>query len=423
MGQPARPKKGMKKHRRPLVVKVTKKESARVSDLETRVVGALKREAEALMQRTATSEILRVISSSPTDVQPVFEAIAASARRLCDAFHTAVLTYDGSLVHLAAVDQVSPERADQLRRAFPLAPSRSSASTRAILYRQVVQVPDVLEDPEYALATAAAAAGFRSVVSVPMLRDGHPIGAIVVTSPMPGLFPDNQVALLKTFADQAVIAIENVRLFKELETRNRDLTESLEQQTATGESLRVIRRSPTDIQPVLDTVAESAARLCAAVDSAIWLREGDRLRIAAHHGAIPAQSTLPLVRGTSNGRTLLEGRTVHIADMQAEADEFPEGSKNARLMGHRTILCVPLMREGVAIGTLQLRRVEARLFTDRQVALLETFADQAVIAIENVRLFTELEARNRDLTESLEQQTATAEILRVISRSPTDVQP
>src|SRR5262249_55644043 len=147
------------------------------------------------------------------------------------------------------------------------------------------------------------------------------------------------------------------------------------------------------------------------------------LRLAAHHGPIQVQPTLPLVRGTSNGRAILDGRTVHVTDMQAEVDEFPEGSRNARLMGHRTILCVPLLREGIALGTIHLRRTEAQPFTDRQVALLETFADQAVIAIENVRLFTELEARNGALAESLEQQTATSDILRVISRSPTDVQP
>jgi PAS domain S-box-containing protein len=372
---------------------------------------------------TATSEILRVISSSPTDTQPVFDSIAASARRLCDGFNAAVLTYDGSLVHLAALDQVNPEGADRLRRAFPMAPSRASSATRAILYRDIVQVVDVLEDREYLLAPAAQAAGFRSVVSVPMLREGNPIGTLTVTRALPGLFPESQIELLKTFADQAVIAIENVRLFKELEARNRDLTETLEQQTATSEVLRVISRSPTDIQPVLDTVAESAARLCDSFDVVIWRRDGDRLLLAAHHGPIPAHSTLPLIRGMSNGRAVLDGRTVHVSDIQREGDEFPEGSENARRVGHRTILAVPLMRGGAAIGTIQLRRTEARLFTERQVALLETFADQAVIAIENVRLFKELETRNRDLTETLEQQTATSEILRVISSSPTNVRP
>src|SRR6266567_2148222 len=213
------------------------------------------------------------------------------------------------------------------------------------------------------------------------------------------------------------------------------LSEALEQQTATSEILSVISRSPTDIQPVLDTVVESAARLCEAYDANIVLRRDNRLVLAAHHGRIHDASaiaralgtiggfTLSLDRGTLGGRTVLDARTVHIADVQVEAEEFPEASENARRLGFHTMLSVPLMREGVAIGAIQLPRTEVRLFTERQVALLKTFADQAVIAIENVRLFKELEARNRDLTEALEQQTATSEILRVISRSQTDVQP
>ena len=205
-----------------------------------------------------------------------------------------------------------------------------------------------------------------------------------------------------------------------LQAGNRELAEAQEQQTATAEILRVISSAPTHLQAVLDTVAESATRLCKSSDAEIFRREGDRLVKVAHHGPIPSgpigEFTIPLVRGTANGRSVLDERTVHVADLQAEVDEFPEGSAVARRLGHRTNLSVPLMREGVAIGTICLRRTEVELFTERQVAMLQIFADQAVIAIENVRLFNETK-------EALEQQTATAEILRVISSSPTDVQP
>jgi two-component system, NtrC family, sensor kinase len=204
------------------------------------------------------------------------------------------------------------------------------------------------------------------------------------------------------------------------------LVEALEQQAATSEILRVIRSSPSNVQPVFDAVAESAARLCESFDSAVWRREGDRLILVAHHGAIPqtgSESFLPLVRGTVGGRSVLDGRTVHIADIQTEGDKFPNTSENARRQGYRTILSVPLMREGVAIGAIVLRRAETRLFSERQIALLQTFADQAVIAIENVRLFEEEQQRTHDLSDSLQQQTATADVLRVISSSPGELEP
>ena len=381
---------------------------------------------ETLEQQTATGEILHVISSSPTDVQPVFDTIVRSAVRLCDGLFGGVSTFDGELIHVVAVYNYTPEALATVQRMYPTRPTRQQLLGRAILTGTAAHVPDVLSDSEFT-PDVALAAGWRGAIAVPMLREGQPIGAILVTRAEEGPFSDRQIELLKTFADQAVIATENVRLFKELEARNRDLTEALTQQTAISEILRVISSSPTDIQPVLATVAESATGLCEAFDAAIFLQDGGRLRLVEHRGPIPygtvGEFTVPLVRGLVTGRAVLEGRTLHVADLHAEALEFPEGSESARQWGHRTALSVPLMREGNAIGAIVLRRTEVRRFTDRQVTLLQTFADQAVIAIENVRLFKELEARNRDLTETLEQQTATGEILSVISSSPTDVQP
>jgi GAF domain-containing protein len=387
---------------------------------------------EALERQTATSEILRVIASSPTDIQPVLDAVAENAARVCGADDALIFRIEGNLLRRVAHHGSIPSDAV----VEPFAISRQTVSGRVVLERRTLHIEDVvpLLDTEFPASRARIIAdGSRTVVVTPLLREGAPIGVIYIRRTDVRSFSDKQITLLQTFADQAVIAIENVRLFTELQTSNRELTTALDTQTATSDILRVISRSPTDVQPVFDALAESAARLCESFDSTIWRQEGDRLRLVAHHGGIPqtgSESFLPLVRGTVGGRSVLDGQTVHIADIQSEGDEFPESSEFARRQGYRTILSVPLMREGVAIGSISLRRTEVRLFGERQVALLQTFADQAVIAIENVRLFTELQEKNRALTrahaqvtESLEQQTATAEILRVISSSPTDVQP
>jgi len=383
---------------------------------------------EALEQQTATSEILRVISRSQTDVQPVFETIAAAALRLCRASSANLLTFDGELLHVAALANVNAESEDAFRRFYPRRPSRDTAVTRAVLTRSVVAIPDILDDPEYAMQAASLAAGFRSVLGIPLLREGVPIGAIAIGRPEPGLFTDAQVELVKTFADQAVIAIENVRLFKELEARNADLTVALEQQTATSEILRVISKSPTDTQPVFDTIVTAAIKLCDGVSANVFTFDGQLIHLAALVNLSPegAEATRrlwprPPGRDLAAARAILTCSAVAIEDVFEDAEYPVSGAVVAG--GFRSILAVPLVRDGGPIGAITIGRLEPGPFRDEQIALLQTFADQAVIAIENVRLFKELEARNRELTESLEQQTATSEILRVIARSPTDTQP
>src|SRR5215467_11258093 len=349
----------------------------------------------AIEQQTATSEILRAISSSPTDVQPVFDAIVARGARLCDADFCIVFRFDGTMITLAAHDGRSPGTLDVIRAAYPAPPGRRSISARTIFERRVVSIADA-QDPSAhppgfeGQADRARAVGYRSILAVPMLREDAAIGAINVARLEVRPFSDREIALLQTFADQAVIAIENVRLFTELQEKNQALTaahsqvtEALERQTATSEILRIISGSPTNLQPVLDAVAERAARLCSADDVKIHLVDGDTLRLAARLGPIPSVEARPIIPTRHIGRAVLERRTIHVHDMQLALDEFPDAATDVRTFGARTSLATPLLREGRAIGVIQIRRLEVEPFSEKQIALLETFADQAVIAIEN----------------------------------------
>ena len=371
--------------------------------------------SEALEQQTATSEILRVISSSPTDLQPVFETILANATRLCGTRNAGLYRFDGELLHFAAGHNLSPEMIAR-QQSNPVRPGRESANRRAALERRTIHVPDVLAAVDFnAYETETyRREGRRSTLAVPLLKEDTLLG-VIVTSHYDEVkpFTDNQIKLVETFADQAVIAIENVRLFKELEQRNAELREALEHQTATAEVLGIISRSPTDVQPVLDAIVESAARVCGIDDVALRLREGDAMVSRAHFGLIPiATSRVEMSIDEPRFPWMREHGTLHIPDRREQNIIPTVGSVSE----WRTLLGVPLCQQRELIGALFARRIDVRPFTPTQIKLLETFADQAVIAIENVRLFQEL-------TESLEQQTATSEILGVIASSPTDIQP
>jgi two-component system, NtrC family, sensor kinase len=381
---------------------------------------------EALEQQTATAEILRVISASPTDVQPVFETIAERAMRLCEATVSNVFRFDGTLIHLAAMTNRDPNAVSAVGEVYPMSPGRTSGAARAVLTKEVVQIPDVLADPDYRIAHAAGVAGFRSVLSVPMLRDGVPLGAINVGKADPGPFTAEQVALLQTFADQAVIAIENVRLFTELKEKNQALTEahaqvteSLEQQTATAEVLKVISRSTFDLEPILETLIENATRLCGATRGHIFRLDGDVLRYAASYGATAEfvdwleRNPIRPGPGSVAGRAASQRRTVHVRDVLAESGYEPLGLQ--RLQDYRTVLAVPMLRGDALLGVITILNTRPVPFTQTRIDLVTTFADQAVIAIENVRLLQELQSRTAELGRSVEELRVLGEVGQAVN--------
>jgi len=374
---------------------------------------------EALERQTATSEILRVISRSPTDVQPVFDAIAQSATRLCGGLFGSVYQFDGTLIHMVAHHNYPSAALEFSQRTFPTRPSRHLFTTRAVLTGAPVNIPDVLKDPDYAAHDVMRASGFRSVLTIPMRRGGVTVGAITIWHADIGPFTDKHVTLLGTFADQAVIAIENVRLFKELEAKNADLTEALARQTATSEVLKVISRSTFNLQPVLDTLVENATRLCGASTGLIWRFDGEVFRLKANYGLSGEAKEFwernphRPGRGSLTGRAALERRPIHIPDVLADPEyQRAEGQRVGR---YRALLGVPMLREGALIGVFSLERTEAQAFTDKQIELVATFADQAVIAIENVRLLTELQSRTQELARSVEELQALGEVSRAVS--------
>jgi GAF domain-containing protein len=382
--------------------------------------------SESLEQQTATAEVLGVISSSPGDLRPVFETMLANATRLCGAMFGTLNLYDGEVFRNAAVYNVSSAFA--ARQDVPFRPHPASAHAEVVRTKQAVYLEDARTMPGYLegdprIVASVDLGGARTLFTVPMLKEGVLVGTISIYRQEVRPFTDKQIELVSNFASQAIIAIENTRLLNELRQRTNDLTESLEQQTASSEILSVISGSPTVVQPVLDAIVKTAVTLCASYDAVILLREGDDLRIAAHHGPMRVDfERIQLGRDTVSGRTVLDGMPVHVHDLTAEAGEFPRGRDIAVRLNQRTVLGLPLLREGQAMGCLFLRRTEVLPFSDKQIALLQTFAAQAVIAIENTRLFNELRQRTDDLSESLQQQTATADVLKVISRSTFDLQ-
>ncbi len=390
-------------------------ENARLlGELQTRTADL----QESLEYQTATSDVLKVISRSAFDLQRVLETLAESAAILTQSDTAFIFRREGDVVRLAA--QFAPTPAfGAVIGSLTIGADRGSTTGRALMTGEVVRITDVLREPDYDLQEARTDQ-IRSTMAAPLLREGVPIGVITLGRLRVEPYAERQIELVRTFADQAVIAIENARLITELQARTRDLQESLQYQTATSDVLKVISRSTFDLQPVLDTLVETAARLCSADLGTISNRESDGFRVAATHATSPDYEAfirghlLPLGRGSIAGRAAAEGRVVQISDVAVDPDFTV--TEAVTIGQYRTAIGVPLMREGDVIGVIVLTRQRVEPFTERQIELVRTFADQAVIAIENTRLITETR-------EALEQQTATAEILQVINSSPGNLRP
>ena len=362
---------------------------------------------EALEQQIATADVLRVISSSPGDLEPVFQAMLEKAVSICDAKFGTLFRFDGSAFHLAARVNTPAALAEFQKKRGPFLPPSGNNLDRMMKTKQVQHSADDAAEP--VPAQGLRLGGARSIVHVPMLQGEQLVGALAIYRQEIRPFTEKQIELLKNFAAQAVIAIENARLLNELRLRTVDLTESLEHQTATSEVFQLISSPQAPVQAVLDSVAANAVRLCEALHATIYLHDGEFVVIHAHSG--PLGRTPIGTRQVANnnwvtGRAVLEGRTIHVPDLQND-DDYPQGKEIALRLGHRTTLAVPLISNDTAVGAILLRRREARPFNDRQIALVQNFAAQAVIAIENARLLKELRERTEEvvkLNQQLEQR-------------------
>ena len=387
-----------------------------------------KKLAEALEQQTATSEVLEVISVSAGNLEPVFGALLGNAVRLCGAKFGLLYLCEGDALRIGGAHNVPPALVE-IRSRGPFRPIPGGPVSEAVRTKRTAQVADLAATRAYAerhpqSVAAVELGGIRSAVAVPMLKDGEPTGVIVIFRQGVRPFTDKQIGLLTNFAAQAVIAIENTRLLNELRQRTDDLSEALEQQTATSEVLGVISRSPGDLRPVFQAMLENATRICEAKFGNLLLYEGDAFRVVAMHGAPPEWDALrrrdPVIRfspGNPLGRAVATKQLQHITDFRMEQsyiEREPGPVALAEAAGARTVLVVPMLKENELVGVIAIYRQEVRPFSKKQIELLNNFAKQAVIAIENTRLLNELR-------ESLEQQTATSEVLQVISRSPGEL--
>jgi signal transduction histidine kinase len=395
------------------------------AELEKKVAQVTLELKESLQQQTATADVLKVISRSAFELRPVLDALVESAVRLCEAENAFIFLRDGEVYRLAVNHGFSPEHEEYMRQ-HPISLDRGSCTGRTALERKVVHIPDVLADPEFTLHLPQEIESFRTMLGVPLLREGSCVGVMTLMRATPRAFTAKQIDLVTTFADQALIAIENTRLFEEVQARTRELAESLEQQTATSEVLSVISSSPGELEPVFQAMLANATRLCEASYGAMWLCEGDAFRMVALEGALPAAYAAEMHHraifrpgpAAPIARVAKTRQTVHVADLRTEQAYLNRDQllvAGVELAGIRTLVGVPMLRENELIGAIFIYRQEVRPFTDKQIDLVASFANQATIAIENTRLLHEL----RD---SLQQQTATADVLKVISRSTFDLQ-